>query len=240
MINILICDDDERFLKVEKEIIENIANYYGQEVWIDSYQSGEELVLSLEKKEDMKWCILLLDINMPKLSGYEVAKMINKRFSELLIIFVSNSEDLVFQAFEYKPFYFIRKSHFEKEIPHVLKKAFEVMEERAEKQISVVSKGEKVLLTHRDILYVAIQNRKMHFYLNDDRVLEVRGTLKGMLAELDDKRMIKINSGCAVNEDYIASYTADRVVMRNGEELYVSRDRAKEVKKWIEEKWKKL
>ena len=37
MINILICDDDERFLKVEKEIIENIANHYGQEVWNDSY-----------------------------------------------------------------------------------------------------------------------------------------------------------------------------------------------------------
>ena len=59
----------------------------------------------------------------------------------------------MFQVFEYKPFYFIRKSHFEKEIPHVLKKAFEVMEERAEKRISLVSKGEKVLLAQKDILY---------------------------------------------------------------------------------------
>jgi DNA-binding LytR/AlgR family response regulator len=239
MITILICDDDSKFAEFEKETIGAAAKRYGQEIWTEFYEDGKSLIQAVEEMDKTNLCILLLDIDMPELTGYDVAGILNEKYSDMLILFVSARDELVYEAFEYRPFRFIRKSHFELEIRHALRKAFEVLERRMEKQTIVASKGEKVLVSHGDILYLLMLSRKLCIYQKDGRVLEVRNTMKAMLAELNDKKLIQINSGCAVNVDYVVSYTADTVVMKNGEKLPISRGRAKEVKLEIEKGWRK-
>ncbi len=239
MVEILVCDDDREFAVLEKEVAWEVAIRYHQEVWIDLYQSGRDLLKALEKKEETKLCIVLLDINMPELTGYEVAKILNERFPEVLVLFVSNKEELVYAAFEYSPFRFIRKSHFMLEIRHALRKAFEMMERRMEKYIKVLCDGEIILLAHWQILYFLMRSRKVCFYLWDGRVLLVRGTMKGMLEKLGDRKMIQINSGCVINADQVESYTSNTVTIKGGERLPISRDRAKSVKRQIEENWRK-
>lgn len=84
-----------------------------------------------------------------------------------------------------------------------------------------------------------MRSRKVEFYLQDGRVLAVRGTMKGMLEKLADKKMIRINSGCTINADCVRSYTSDTVTMENGEKLPISRNRARSVKIQIEENWRR-
>ena len=239
MITVLICDDDIEFIKLEKETIENAAMRYEQEVWVESYESGAELLDSLEKKEETKLCIVLLDIDMPEMDGYEVARIINERFEKLITIFVSSREDLVFQAFEYKPFRFVRKSHLLIDLRHALRKAFEVLERRMEKETVVVCMGEKILLAHSELAYLIKESRKVKLFLEKGKILEVRASMKGMLETLNDNKLVLINSGCAVNADHVASYTKDTVILKNGVKLPISRDRAKEVKIQIERNWRK-
>ena len=65
---------------LEKGVIDNASKRYEQEVWTDFCKSGKELIASLEQQEDRKLCIVLLDIDMPEMNGYGVAKIINERF----------------------------------------------------------------------------------------------------------------------------------------------------------------
>lgn len=143
MIEILICDDDREFALLEKEVVGETAARCQQEVWIELYQSGKDLIQALAQKEDTKLCIVLLDINMPELSGYDVAKIMNDRYPEVLILFVSAKEELVYASFEYHPFRFIRKNYFKVEVCHALREAFELMERRTERYTEVLCKGKQ-------------------------------------------------------------------------------------------------
>ena len=60
--------------------------------------------------------VFLIDIDMPEVNGFEVTSFLKKWNRECCIGFVSNKDELVFQAFAYHPFFFIRKTHLDEEL----------------------------------------------------------------------------------------------------------------------------
>lgn len=238
MINVIICDNDTKYVEIERKVIQETADRRQEEIWIDAYPNEERFFESLKQREDNSLCILLLNIDILEHKNYNMVKMFNKQYPEIIVLFVSSREELVFQSFEYKPFWFVRRGMVEDELHHVVERAFEELERRVEKQTVVKCSEGRVYLAHKDILYLEIVHRKVFIYLTQERVLKVRGTLKGLLEKLNDGKLIQVNSGCAVNVDWIESYTKDAVVLKNGKRLSVSRDRAKKVKLQIRENWR--
>lgn len=237
MINVIICDNDTRYAEIEKKVIQETADRRQEEIWIDFYPNEERLFGSLKEREDTSLCVLLLNIDMLERRNYDMAKIFNEKYPKMVVLFISSREELVFQAFEYNPFWFVRREKVEDELHHAMERAFEELERRMEKQTVVKCSEGRVHIAHKDILYLEIVHRKVFIYLAQERALEVRGTLKGLLEKLNDGRLIQVNSGCAANIDWIESYTKDTVVMKNGKRLPVSRDRAKKVKLQIREDW---
>lgn len=240
MVEVLICDSDKGFVLLGREAVGKVAAKYQQEVWVENYLNGGELIHALAQKEDTKLCIVLLDIDMPELGSYNVAKILSEQFPEVLLLFVSAREELVYTAFEYHPFWFIRKSNFMAEICHALRRTFDLLECRIGKYIEISCGGENVLLAHSEIVYLLMCSRKILINLQDGRVIEARGTMKGMQERLANQKMIRINSGCIINADQVESFTSDKVTMKSGKKLPISRDRAKSVRIQIEKNWRKV
>ena len=67
---------------------------------------------------------MFLDIDMPGISGLEIAKKLREENSDIILIFVSAHEQYVFESIEYSPFRYIRKSRIEKELFLDLKAAY--------------------------------------------------------------------------------------------------------------------
>ncbi len=116
MINIAICDDDTIFLsiiknEIEVELLKNKLDFY-----IDTYDNSEKL---LEIVNSINYDLLFLDIDMPNITGIE---LVNNYFnkSDIGIVFVSNRDDLVFDALRCQPINFIRKQHLRDELPTVI------------------------------------------------------------------------------------------------------------------------
>ena len=82
-IKILLVDDEEKNIKILLEILE-----YEEEYITKSVLSGKEC---LEVIPEFKPDILLLDIMMPELNGYEVCKQIrnNPEYSSMKILMLS-------------------------------------------------------------------------------------------------------------------------------------------------------
>lgn len=224
MINVIICDNDMKYVEIEKRVIQETADRKQEEIWIDFYSNVEKLFGSLKERVDTSLCILLLNMDMPECRNYDMAKIFNKQYPKIIVLFVSGRKELVFQVFEYKPFWFVRREKAEDELHHAMERALEELERRMEKRSVVKCSEGRVFLAHKDILYLEIVHRKVFIYLVQEKVLEVRGTLKGLLEKLNDGKLIQVNSGCAVNADWIESYTKDTVVIKNGKKLLVSRD----------------
>lgn len=51
--------------------------------------------------------LILLDIDMPRLTGFDIAGELLQRNNRALLIFITNQESLVYETFQYKPFDFV-------------------------------------------------------------------------------------------------------------------------------------
>lgn len=67
--------------------------------------------------------LILLDIDMPRLTGFDIAGELLQRNNRALLIFITNQESLVYETFQYKPFDFVRKSRYHEDLERVLLRA---------------------------------------------------------------------------------------------------------------------
>lgn len=117
-----ICDDNTIFLDriaclVKKAFSNHKGNYE-----IETFTNGLAL-LNQNKLEHFD--ILFLDIDMPNISGFDVAKSLRDNFSQCIIVFISLHSELVFDSLNFQPFYFVRKENaipLDKSIPAVVNK----------------------------------------------------------------------------------------------------------------------
>lgn len=86
MINIAICDDEELFIKKEKDIISKYVQAKGYEYQIDVYLSGKKF---LESEKSNQYDIVFLDISMGEIDGIETAKCIRSFNNKVYLVFVT-------------------------------------------------------------------------------------------------------------------------------------------------------
>lgn len=237
-INIAIYDDEITALEKIKDEVLDIANARSVRVEIFTYSDAKKAVdvlCSIEEHFD----ILLLDINMPKLTGLEVAKLVRAYNENIILIFISAHEQYVFKSIEYNPFRYIRKNKLSEELSLALKAAFIRLENEKDKSIIVKTDAGEARLYYSEIMYYEIADRRLNIYLSNGKKLLAWKTIKELVEELNDEKFIKLHSGCVVNVKYISEFSNYDVTLDNGKRLIVSRRRLKEVKEGLVKYWRR-
>ena len=235
-INIAICDDEQKSLQMIQKELYHIADKLKIEIETYAYKEGKKVLdLIYNEKEDFD--VLFLDIDMPDVSGLEVAKKLRQKHLDIILIFISAYEQYVFESIEYNPFRYIRKNRIEKELMPCLKAAYQRLEEMQDSYMIVKTGEAEVRVKHSDIMYFETSARKIGIHLKNGEVLFVRKTIKELYEELNDEHFIKIHSGCVANAKYIGKYSNHDITLDNGEHLIVSRTRIKSVKRALMNYW---
>lgn len=112
--HLILCDDDKVFLDKLETRIRGLCQKHGIAVEMERYDSSKKMLEGLKDLDTVP--VFLIDIDMPEVNGFEVASFLKKWNRECCIGFVSNKDELVFQAFAYHPFFFIRKTHLDEEL----------------------------------------------------------------------------------------------------------------------------
>ncbi|MBD5089821.1 MAG: response regulator transcription factor [Clostridiales bacterium] len=233
---IVICDDEVISVQNIKNKIIDVSKKLKVYPEIITYDSGTQVVeMMCNRKKSFH--IVLLDIELPDISGLEVARQIREADSDIILIFISAYEQYVFDSIEYKPFRYIRKERMEQELPLALKAAYLYVEQNKNKFIIVKTDKGEVRIKRSDIMYYETEARKIRLYMNTGNSFFVWKTIKGFYEELCDKNFIRIHSGCVVNTKYISEYSLNEIILDNGKHLAVSRARIKEVKSAILHYW---
>ena len=125
-VNIAICDDNKIFIDRMREKIINISKEKKYQLEIFMYTDGNILLNEIcEGKENID--VLMLDIDMPQISGLQIANEIRKRKLNITLVFVSAHDEMVFEAIQYQPFRYMRKTLLDEELPQVLEDVFELL-----------------------------------------------------------------------------------------------------------------
>lgn len=218
-----ICDDNSDFAdRIKKEIDLYMNNKRNYETVV--FNSGVVLLKQFDKQVAD---VVLLDIDMPEMNGFEVASLLQKRKEDILILFVTSHEDKVYQSYDYHPFWFIRKSHMhdlQVVIPKLLRK-IDVEEERKRLTFNLKAENCVVEIDINTVIYI-------ESYKNDiiirDRVSgekQVRCKITDVEKQLYPLNIIRIQNGILVNCRYISKITSREVILTDGTHFGLSRSK---------------
>ena len=229
---------DKAIGTIEEELHRSSKNL-NVEIETHLYTDGNDM-LGLMKNNKDYFDVVFLDIDMPKISGLDVAAKMRSINQEILLVFISAHEQYVFDSIDYSPIKYIRKLKMHDEIELALKKANKCINSRNTKTIIIKTDDGEIRLRHDDIMYFEMYRRRITVYINNGKAIELkeRKTIKSLYEELDDEDFVQIHSGGIVNVKYIYEYSGYSITLDNETKLVISRSRLKEVKAQMARYWR--
>ena len=165
MLNIAICDDNSYMLSKIQNIVKSELEKHNETAKIQIFTNGEIL---LKAHETTIFDVLFLDIEMPSINGFDIAKKLRDSFSSSYLIFITVHSELVYNSLDFQPFNFIRKNDIipiEVKISEILQKL--LLHTRQNKKIIIENEGKsgnKHSVFIRDILYIESAGHYCKFF----------------------------------------------------------------------------
>lgn len=181
-----ICDDELAMRAKIYGICTDIFNKYGEEIRIIMFTDGAKIC---ETGID----ILILDVDIPVMNGIEVKQRLQKNESETLIIFVTNHDEYMPQAFGKNVIGFVSKSKLEERFAESLEEAIRI------KSRNKIIEG----INSKNILYIQAAQEYCMLMLKDGSHKLVRDSIKEIEKKLSGTSMVKIHKSYIVNFAYV-------------------------------------
>ncbi|WP_461877178.1 LytR/AlgR family response regulator transcription factor [Fusicatenibacter sp.] len=228
--HLILCDDDNVFLDKLETRIRGLCQKHGIAVEMERYDSSKKMLEGLKDLDTVP--VFLIDIDMPEVNGFEVASFLKKWNRECCIGFVSNKDELVFQAFAYHPFFFIRKTHLDEELEPQLLELQKKMGVKVPK-IELQTGRQTVEVALDTIWFVESEKNYLLFYREkDERGDAIRARMKIAEAEkeLEPHGFVRTHKGYLVNINYVYRLRENEILLLNGKHVPVSRSYLNQVR----------
>lgn len=228
--HLILCDDDNVFLDKLETRIRGLCQKHGIAVEMERYDSSKKMLEGLKDLDTVP--VFLIDIDMPEVNGFAVASFLKKWNRECCIGFVSNKDELVFQAFAYHPFFFIRKTHLDEELEPQLLELQKKMGVKVPK-IELQTGRQTVEVALDTIWFVESEKNYLLFYREkDERSDAVRARMKIAEAEkeLEPHGFVRTHKGYLVNMNYVYRLRENEILLLNGKHVPVSRSYLNQVR----------
>lgn len=225
MIRAAICDDELMMLERMQSVINETFEKQQFQCEVFGFQSGEKL---LEAHQTHPFDILFLDILMPKRNGFDIAKDVRQISDKTLLLFVTSQDELVYDSFDYHPFYFLRKGDrrtFANSLSDAVKKIITYI--KRNEMISLeLGAGEYKMISLQDILYLKSNAHFVDYYLVSGEVVHVRELINDAEKRLDEYGFARAHRQYIVNIYKVQKLNTSRypeILLRNGQTLPLGR-----------------
>jgi len=228
MIKIAVCDDE---INILNELGNKINALFSKDNSVAEVYKTDSPFELLEHLKNNAVDVLFLDIDMPVLSGMDIAEYILNADLKTLLIFVTSHDSLVYGSFKYHPFGFIRKSYFDEEISSVVESIIEELHKRSYVFTFKTAEG-FFRIDLSDILYFESASNYINLH-TAGKNYRFRGTLSAIEQELSAKGFVRTHKGFLVNQQHIFAIKGDEIQLSNEQLLPIGRTNKESVKRII-------
>ncbi len=222
--SIAMCDDDYLFLDGLKEEVSRIMEEKNYRYKIFECYDGKELVSYCKKN---RVDIVLADIDIPEMNGFEATEELKKLRPELAVIFVTAHDELAYQAFDYQPFWFVSKSDLDKLKSVLLKLARKIEARKESNDIFLLQMENLIEINVNEVMYIVSYKNYLSAYNKDGSVTEFRGSVRDAYDQLITAGFVRVQRSYIVNCRFIEHFGKRYAVLKNGKQISVTRDNAK-------------
>ena len=222
---ITIFYDQERDRARITDILTNLAKELQEDFTISEFDNQYMLFDSF--KQSIPDAILL-DIDMPEGNGITIANTLGSQYPYLPIMFVTNHDNMVFEAIKCNPFRFIRKSLLQEELTEAMQS---LIKKLANETILIDIKTSSFTTTCQlsDIIYMESNRHYLDIHTTKD-IYHFRGKLADYDKRLTEYGFLRIHISYLVNIRYIYQLSSKGVLLDDKTLLPISRDRTDAIK----------
>lgn len=215
--NILVVDDDDYFANKLKIDLNNFFKNFYTDLTITNISSNFHTVLDYD---DVNLLFLDIDLN-EKYNGINLATYIKSKFPNILLVFTSTHDDLVFPALSVDFFQFIRKSRYDFDSRKVFKEINNYLS-RQDKKIIIQIKGRRSVIKVTNIKYILSIEHELFIKTVDNDYI-IKSSLKKFSENLNHEDFVQIERGLIINLKFIKNIIKNKILTVDDETYTVGR-----------------
>lgn len=236
MLKIAICDDNGKFLEHIHQLISDEFAVHTKDFLITDYSVGELLFL---RHISEPYDVIFLDIDMPNMTGFDLAAKLQEINKKTCVIFVSNHSELVFDSFYFQPLNFIIKDS-DDAMRESLRNVVAQLFEKIKQEKKIVLKGNApalITICLNDILYIESSKHYIIYHLTDFQKIKIRESMSDAEEKYAELDFIRIHKRYLANLKHIFNIDMQKslIVFKQGFTLQISRYYMAETEKKLTE-----
>lgn len=234
MYQLAICDDELCYQEQISVLLSRFMEQNYRDVYkLDIYDSGKAICSAIENGK--QYDAVFLDIHMLHMNGIETANIIRNMVPDTIIVLVTACKDYVLEGYKVGAFRYLLKSELEEVLPECVNGILQKLEKRNGAKFQFVEGN--ISLNVQDVIYVESSKHRVIFYtkLSEMPLLHMYEKLDVVEEKLLSKKFIRVHKSYLVNAKEIEAIGNYKVVLKNGVQLPIPRDKYKMVKQHLQE-----
>ncbi len=222
--DVAVVDDNDKELKELTERIGNVCSRMDISGRLCPFYSGEEF---LAANALQRFDIVFMDIYLKGISGIDAARSISSDKS-CRFIFMTVSTDHAIEAFALNAAHYLLKPADDDAISEAIQRCIP-QPPKKDRVLEIKSGRITVPIPIDKIRYIEVKDKLCMIHTDKERI-DTHTALGALCALLDNSIFLRIQQSFAVNMHYIDSFFFDRIVLRNGKEITLSRNNKTELR----------
>lgn len=207
----LICDDDDLMLKKLSLLIKNSPENKCYSNKIIEITNPTDVNIADE------YDVAFLDIDMPQMSGIDLARKIHEQWPNTVIIFITNYVQYAPDGYEVGAFRYLMKNQITEKLIDYLDLAIKERTKRL-RVITIQINGERINVPVSNILYMKSSARiiTMHLIENVRPMYQFYGNMSDLAQKFEILGFLRVHKSYLVNMKYIEIFQCKRLEIKGG------------------------
>lgn len=235
MIKIAICDDEADAVSLHESIVKRCLQSIHIGYDITTYNQSSNLLYDITD-DHYFYDLILLDIEMPEITGMELTERMKPFLPNIKIIFITSHVEYAIDAYELSIFRYVPKNDLINRLESAITDAAKLIELQNGYEYTIKTNSRLERIPYNIIFYIQ-RDGKNASIISSLGLSKVRKSLQQVYMELNTPEFIFIDRGCIVNIIQIMKINDAMVYLKNGEYLPISRSHLKQVKQQITQFW---
>ncbi len=224
---IAVCDDDEREVSRIGELLAEYRISRGESVECRFFTSSIDFLCELRGGE---YDLVLLDVLMPGTGGIQAASELRERDENVRIVFMSASPEFAVESYRVGAYYYLLKPIDTASLFSLLDKIGGELSAQPDEGFILKSREGIARIPFGKLAFVEVMNKTVSFHLADGVVRKMTATLSDFEGKLLPRpEFLKTHRAYLVNLGFVQAIDVNRIVMKNGNSVPVSRQRRRQV-----------
>lgn len=223
-VRIGIVEDTKDDLDRLKSFLERFGKEQDVEFTISSFMDA----VSFLDEYNFTYDVLLLDIELDKDNGIDVARKIREKDKEVIIIFETNIAKFAIKGYEVDAMDYMLKPITYPSLSLRLMKAISLLKKNAAGGELNIELGNYNIrrISLKKLLYIEVRGHTVLYHLKNETI-EARGSMKNVESRLKDQNFSRCNNCYLVNLSLVQGIDKNECLV-GGERILISRPRKKE------------